>query len=485
MNCTISGNYARHNGGGLAGGNMTVTNSIVWGNTAGSGSPQIDGSGYSVTYTDVEGGYSGTGNMNADPQFIDFQQASLGNPTTAGDFHLQSGSPVEGQGTSAGAPAVDRDGDSRPLGTGVDMGSDEIFPNDAPTLSWTGEAGYVADGVDPDSAAGGSSFTFRIDYTDADNNAPSYIQVWIDEDDSGTYEAGEKYDLTAVDGGDTDYSDGKRYSVTRALTYDGDGDLNYRFAAADGAESATGAPTGDSTVTVIYVYNCSTTTFIDEDNAAFTVYSDSGYSNPICSDALAANTDYYIQISDPALTDIIRRNQMTLWNAADSSLNFGDGTGTETFYDAGSNRYRASFRTPSTEDVYFLEIRLENNSKNRDLYMRKVPITVGSSGYIKYFSDAGYSTQTETFAPNDMMYVEIYSPSLSDTSIGSGTSVDLNAFDDVGATIGASSVSKPASRTYRMAFQAPGASGARTGEIDLEDSIGFVFGRPGMLVDIQ
>ncbi|NOY65045.1 MAG: hypothetical protein GXO97_06600 [Nitrospirae bacterium] len=136
---TIAGNYARGNGGGLnITGSTTIKNSIIWGNTAPS-SPQIDGAA-TVTYSDVEGGFSGTGNINADPLFVDLQQATSGNPTTAGDFHIQSGSPCIDTGTSAGTPADDIDGDSRPqdgdgLGSGTtgdgsdyDMGSDEYVP---------------------------------------------------------------------------------------------------------------------------------------------------------------------------------------------------------------------------------------------------------------------------------------------------------------------------------------------------------------------
>ncbi|MCE5230205.1 hypothetical protein LLG95_11480 [bacterium] len=42
----------------------------------------------------------------------------------------------------------------------------------APTLTWTGEANYTNDGLNPDNAAMGSSFTFRVKYTDIDNNPP-------------------------------------------------------------------------------------------------------------------------------------------------------------------------------------------------------------------------------------------------------------------------------------------------------------------------
>ena len=84
------------------------------------------------------------------------------------------------------------------------MGADEYVPaNNLPMLSWLGTGNYVSDGVDPNSAAGGSSYTFKVTYTDADDEAPSPIQVWVDIDDDDTYEAGEKYDMT-LDSGDGD-----------------------------------------------------------------------------------------------------------------------------------------------------------------------------------------------------------------------------------------------------------------------------------------
>ncbi len=56
-----------------------------------------------------------------------------------------------------------------------------------PTLYWTGESNYTNDGVDPDSGAQFSNFTFRVNYTDADNDYPLPIEVWVDVDDNGAY----------------------------------------------------------------------------------------------------------------------------------------------------------------------------------------------------------------------------------------------------------------------------------------------------------
>jgi predicted outer membrane repeat protein len=123
------------------------------------------------------------------------------------------------------------------------------FVNSAPTLSWTGEMGYESDGVNPSHAEVGYTFEFRVKYTDLDNEAPTVMRVWVDVDNSGTYTADEKYDMTAVDSGDTDYTDGKLYSKT--LTLNTAGNIKYRFEASDGTDAATGEPTSDSTVEVI------------------------------------------------------------------------------------------------------------------------------------------------------------------------------------------------------------------------------------------
>jgi len=249
---TIAGNYATQNGGGLRvnSGTTTATNSIIWGNTCGGAGAQISGSA-TVIYSDVEGSYSGTGNINSNPIFIDFQQATSGNSIAAGNFHIEYGSPVIDQATATNSPSDDIDGDNRPQDGGYDMGADEhLTPPGTPILSWTGETNYTTDGVNPDNAAGGSNFEFRIKYTDAENNAPTSIQVWVDQNDNGSYEVTEKYAMNEVDFGDVNYTDGKLYTKTLTLVEAGDNNLNYRFYASDGTNDAVGTPAVNKTVSV-------------------------------------------------------------------------------------------------------------------------------------------------------------------------------------------------------------------------------------------
>ncbi len=155
MNCSFSGNTATFGGGGIhniVSSSPTLTNCILWGN--GTEIVNVTGSSPTVTYSIVQGGYAGTGNLNADPLFVN-------SPT---DLHLQPSSPAIDAGTSAGAPAFDFEGDSRPQGAGFDMGVDEYVapPCSPPTalcqnytaaLDASGTTIISADDVDAGSTA--------------------------------------------------------------------------------------------------------------------------------------------------------------------------------------------------------------------------------------------------------------------------------------------------------------------------------------------
>ncbi len=67
-NCTFSGNVAGDGGGIACWGSTTITNCIVWNNSPDS---IHDASGSSiVSYSDVQGGWPGEGNIDADPLFF-------------------------------------------------------------------------------------------------------------------------------------------------------------------------------------------------------------------------------------------------------------------------------------------------------------------------------------------------------------------------------------------------------------------------------
>jgi len=100
----------------------TITNTILWENSAASG-PEIYVSGIGgpyVTYCDVKGGWPGTGNIDADPFFAD---------ASVGDYHITWNSPCLDAGdNSVVTESFDLEGDPRiALGNIVDIGADEYW----------------------------------------------------------------------------------------------------------------------------------------------------------------------------------------------------------------------------------------------------------------------------------------------------------------------------------------------------------------------
>jgi hypothetical protein len=98
---------------------ITFSNNIIFGNVVSGGGRQLGGSvNCLATYSDIgPDAISGAGNINVDPLFVNL---------LLGNFHLQSGSPAKDAADPAASLAVDIDGDTRPQGTGRDMGADEI-----------------------------------------------------------------------------------------------------------------------------------------------------------------------------------------------------------------------------------------------------------------------------------------------------------------------------------------------------------------------
>jgi hypothetical protein len=121
-NCTISDNTAEDMGGGIflyshLSGSATLRSCILWNQNA----TEVEGKTISVQYSDVEGGYTGTGNINADPCFVD---------TSSGDYHLRWDSLCIDTGNPGYAhQPYDKDIDGEPRvmrDNRVDMGSDEV-----------------------------------------------------------------------------------------------------------------------------------------------------------------------------------------------------------------------------------------------------------------------------------------------------------------------------------------------------------------------
>lgn len=165
-NCTFTGNIAFHNGGGMSSGNwnqtvinctftgnsadygggisffvdsmvgpryLTVTNCIIWGNTATSDWQifHFGPGGTIVNYSDIQGGWAGDGsnNIDADPMFVDANGPDGIAGTADDDQHIRNYSPCINAGdNSAVTEATDMDGLQRIRYSYVDMGAYEVYP---------------------------------------------------------------------------------------------------------------------------------------------------------------------------------------------------------------------------------------------------------------------------------------------------------------------------------------------------------------------
>ncbi len=116
VNCTFAGNAASLGGQAIhsaeysdpnAGNQLyedatNIINTILWGN--GTEEIGLNNAVPVVTYSDVEGGYTGDGNIDADPLFVN---------SAGGDLHLQAGSPCIGAADPEAAPKTDIEGNPR------------------------------------------------------------------------------------------------------------------------------------------------------------------------------------------------------------------------------------------------------------------------------------------------------------------------------------------------------------------------------------
>jgi len=128
INNTLSGNEACKAGSGIyinKESKLKIVNSIIYENlndqiTTETPGPKVSDSNISVTYSNIQGGWGGVGNIDADPKFAD--------PLNL-DFHIKYNSPCRDTGdkTLAALPAFDFENDPRIAWGEVDMGADEFY----------------------------------------------------------------------------------------------------------------------------------------------------------------------------------------------------------------------------------------------------------------------------------------------------------------------------------------------------------------------
>lgn len=109
---------------------MEIYNTVFWGNKSADGAQiEVSPNAPLLNHCNVQGGFPGTGNIDADPMFIDVEEC---------DFHIAYDSPCINAGISnySELPEMDFEGDPRIAFDEVDIGADEFYTH----LYCTGDA---------------------------------------------------------------------------------------------------------------------------------------------------------------------------------------------------------------------------------------------------------------------------------------------------------------------------------------------------------
>jgi hypothetical protein len=124
-NCTVVANQRP----GISGLMPAIANSIIYYNDTAYDFVQIESDFATVTYSDVQGGWLGEGNIDADPCFVGPGYWDDNGVWVEGDYHLLPYSPCMNAGdpnSTARPHGTDIDGEARVMLGRVDMGADEF-----------------------------------------------------------------------------------------------------------------------------------------------------------------------------------------------------------------------------------------------------------------------------------------------------------------------------------------------------------------------
>lgn len=238
-----------------------------------------------------------------------------------------------------------------------------------PTLDWAGQPGYESDGVNPDSGLGESSFTFKVKYTDTNNDSPTVYQVWIDEDDLNGYEFDEKFNMTPNNPGDVNLTDGKIYKYSRTLSKQGDNNINYCFTFSDGS-AATGEPACENNKQVPITNNTPTLAWTEEVNySSDGAYPDSGGSG--------MSFAFRIKYTDK---DNEAPSSIQIWVDKDNDAAYEDNA------------------DPALDEKIDMTLAAggDSNYRNGEVYEKSVTLTTTGSLKYRFYASDSYNTATGT-----------------------------------------------------------------------------------------
>jgi hypothetical protein len=115
-----------------------------------------------------------------------------------------------------------------------------------PVLDWADGEGFTSDGVDPNSGSIYTEYVFRVNYSDANDEAPMLgaVEIGIDIDINDSIEPTEWFLMEEEDPADDNYTDGKTYIYKRVFSNMSHYKYSFRAYDINGAP-ATGDPTGE------------------------------------------------------------------------------------------------------------------------------------------------------------------------------------------------------------------------------------------------